>query len=154
MSTADVSSEAGRVSRAQGIDMMLEVILVPVSDLERATEFYLRLGWRRDDNTPPGVEQFTPPGSGCSVVFGEGLTSAAPGSAGGFLVVPDIEAAREALVADGIEVGEIFHVTPDGPVPGRDPDGGSYVTRAFFSDPDGNSWMLQEITTRLPGRLG
>jgi catechol 2,3-dioxygenase-like lactoylglutathione lyase family enzyme len=135
------------------VDMKLEAIVIPVSDVERAKEFYTRLGWRQDV-TPPGVFQFTPHGSGCSVQFGKNLTSATPGSAQRtYLIVSDIEAARDALTAAGIEVGDIFHLGPDGPVGGPDPEHRSYRSLATFSDPDGNSWLLQEITTRLPGRI-
>lgn len=136
-------------------DMKLEVIVIPVSDAARAEHFYRKLGWRQDV-TPPGsgVFQFTPHGSACSVQFGKGLTSAAPGSAQrNYLIVSDIQATRNALVAAGIDVSEIFHITPDGPVAGLDPERRTYRSRALFSDPDGNSWMLQEITTRLPGRI-
>lgn len=139
----------------EAIDMKLEVIVIPVSDDERAEQFYRKLGWRQDI-TPPGsgVYQFTPHGSACSVQFGKGLTSAAPGAAQkNYLIVSDIEVARNALVANGIDVGEIFHLTPNGPASGIDPEHGTYRSRALLSDPDGNSWMLQEITTRLPGRI-
>jgi catechol 2,3-dioxygenase-like lactoylglutathione lyase family enzyme len=153
MSTTDVQgkSPSGIVS-LKDLDMKVEVVVVPVSDVERAKEFYGRLGWRLDV-TPPFVVQFTPHGSACSVQFGANLTSAAPGSAKSYLIVSDLEAARNALVAAGIEVGEIFHVSPDGPVSGPDPEHRSYFTQALFSDPDGNEWLLQEITTRLPGRV-
>ena len=137
------------------VDMKLEVVVVPVSDVDRAEEFYGRLGWRQDV-TPPGsgVFQFTPHGSECSVQFGKNLTSAAPGSAQRtYLIVSDIETARDALAAAGIEVGEIFHLGPDGPVGGPDPERRTYRSLALFSDPDGNSWLLQEITSRLPGRV-
>ena len=137
------------------IDVKLEVIVIPVSDAARAEQFYRKLGWRQDV-TPPGsgVYQFTPHGSACSVQFGKGLTTAAPGSAQKtYLIVSDIEAARNALVAAGIDVSEIFRITPNGPVAGIDPEHGTYRSRALFSDPDGNSWLLQEITTRLPGRI-
>jgi catechol 2,3-dioxygenase-like lactoylglutathione lyase family enzyme len=137
------------------LDMKLEVIVLPVSDFERAEQFYRRLGWRQDV-TPPGsgVFQFTPHGSPCSMQFGKGLTSAAPGSAQKtYLIVSDIEAARDALIAAGIEVGEIFHLGPNGPANGLDPERRTYRSQALFSDPDGNSWLLQEITTRLPGRI-
>ncbi len=135
------------------IDMKLEVIVVPVSDVDRATEFYRKLGWRQDV-TPPGIVQFTPHGSACSVQFGTNLTSAAPGSAQRtFLIVSDVEAARNELVAAGIDVSEVFHFGPDGPLSGPDPEHLTYRTFASFSDPDGNSWLLQEITTRLPGRI-
>jgi catechol 2,3-dioxygenase-like lactoylglutathione lyase family enzyme len=137
------------------VDMKLEVIVIPVSDVDRATQFYARLGWRQDV-TPPGsgVVQFTPRGSACSVQFGKNLTSAVPGSVQRtYLIVSDIEAARDALVGAGAEVGEIFHFGSDGLLPGPDPERGSYRSLASFSDPDGNSWLLQEITTRLPGRI-
>jgi len=137
------------------VDMKLEVVVLPVSDFERAEQFYRRLGWRQDV-TPPGsgVFQFTPHGSACSIQFGRNLTSAAPGSAQKtYLIVSDIEAARNALLAAGIDVGDIFHFTPDGPVNGLDPERSTYRSQALFSDPDGNSWLLQEITTRLPGRI-
>jgi catechol 2,3-dioxygenase-like lactoylglutathione lyase family enzyme len=137
------------------VDMKLEVVVIPVSDPERAEQFYRKLGWRQDV-TPPGsgVFQFTPHGSACSMQFGKGLTSAAPGSAQrNYLIVSDIEAARNALVAGGIDVGEIFHFTANGPVSGLDPERATYRSQALFSDPDGNSWLLQEITTRLPGRI-
>ena len=137
------------------VDMKLEVIVIPVSDVERAEKFYQRLGWRQDV-TPPGsgVFQFTPHGSSCSIQFGKNLTSASPGSAQRtYLIVSDIQAVRDALVGAGIDVGEIFHLTPEGPVAGLDPERGTYRSCAVFSDPDGNSWLLQEITTRLPGRI-
>ena len=136
-------------------DMKLEVIVIPVSDVERAEQFYRQLGWRQDV-TPPGsgVFQFTPHGSACSLQFGKGLTSAAPGSAQRtYLIVSDLEAARNAILAAGIEVSEIFHLGPNGPVGGPDPEHGTYRSLATFSDPDGNTWLLQEITTRLPGRI-
>ena len=139
----------------KAIDMKLEVIVIPVSDEERAEQFYRKVGWRQDV-TPPGsgVFQFTPHGSACSVQFGKNLTSAAPGSAQRtYLIVSDINAARSALVSAGIEVSEIFHLGPSGPVGGPDPEHGTYRSLATFSDPDGNSWLLQEITTRLPGRI-
>ena len=137
------------------IDMKLEVLVIPVADVERAEQFYRRLGWRQDV-TPPGsgVFQFTPHGSSCSIQFGKGLTSATPGSAQrNYLIVSDIEAARNALLEAGVAAGEIFHITANGPVAGIDPERGTYRSLALFSDPDGNSWMLQEITTRLPGRI-
>jgi catechol 2,3-dioxygenase-like lactoylglutathione lyase family enzyme len=134
--------------------MKLEVIVIPVSDVDRAEQFYRRLGWRQDV-TPPGsgVFQFTPHGSACSIQFGRDLTSASPGSAQRtYLIVSDFKAAREALVAAGIEVSEFFHFGPDGPN-GLDPERRTYSSLASFTDPDGNSWLLQEITTRLPGRI-
>jgi catechol 2,3-dioxygenase-like lactoylglutathione lyase family enzyme len=139
----------------KAVDMKVEVIVIPVSDAQRAEQFYRQLGWRQDV-TPPGsgVYQFTPHGSACSVQFGKGLSTAAPGSAQkNYLIVSDIEAARNALVAAGIDVGEIFHFTANGPVTGLDPERATYRSQALFSDPDGNSWLLQEITTRLPGRI-
>ncbi|MET8199860.1 VOC family protein [Micromonospora taraxaci] len=148
MSPKSAQSDA----RIENVDVKLEVIVIPVSDVDRAKEFYVRLGWRLDQ-TPPGIVQLTPHGSGCSVQFGPGLTPAAPGSAMAYLVVSDVEAARNALVAAGVEVGGLFHVSPDGPVDGLDPERRSYVSRATFRDPDGNTWLMQEITTRLPGRI-
>ena len=130
------------------VEMKLEVVVIPVSDAERAEQFYRKLGWRQDV-TPPGsgVYQFTPHGSACSMQFGKGLTSAAPGSAQrNYLIVSDIEAARNSLIAGGIDVGEIFHFTANGPVTGLDPERATYRSQALFSDPDGNSWLLQEIT--------
>jgi predicted enzyme related to lactoylglutathione lyase len=152
MTTTEASSSDARVANVENIDMKVEVVVIPVSDVDRAKQFYSRIGWRLDV-TPPVVVQFTPHGSGCSVQFGATLTSAAPGSAMAYLVVPDIEAAREALVAAGVEVSEIFHLGPDGPVSGLDPERRSYFSRATFRDPDGNTWLLQEVTTRLPGRV-
>jgi catechol 2,3-dioxygenase-like lactoylglutathione lyase family enzyme len=139
-------------ARVAKIDMKLEVVVIPVSDVDRAKEFYKKLGWRLDA-TPPFVVQFTPPGSWCSVQFGKNFTSAAPGSAKSYLIVSDIVAARERLVAAGIDVSEFVHLGPNGLVPGLDPERRSYYSRASFSDPDGNVWLLQEITTRLPGRV-
>jgi catechol 2,3-dioxygenase-like lactoylglutathione lyase family enzyme len=135
------------------MDVKLEVVTIPVSDFDRAKEFYQRLGWRLDD-TPPGVIQLTPPGSACSVQFGPNRTSAPPGSAENlYLIVSDIEAARGELVAAGVEVSEVFHPGRDGRVSGPDPEHRSYRSFASFSDPDGNRWLLQEVTTRLPGRV-
>jgi catechol 2,3-dioxygenase-like lactoylglutathione lyase family enzyme len=135
------------------IDMKLEVIVVPVADVDRATQFYRKLGWRQDV-TPPGIVQFTPHGSACSVQFGTNLTTAAPGSVQKtFLIVSDIDAARNELAAAGIDVSEVFHFGSNGPVGGADPEHRTYRSFASFSDPDGNSWLLQEITTRLPGRI-
>ncbi len=151
--SADESAGGVVSSKASAkIDMKVEVLIIPVTDVERAKAFYLRLGWRLD-KTPPGLVQFTPQGSSCSVLFGGNLTTAAPGSSKAFLIVSDISAARDALIAAGIAVGEIFHIGPSGPVSGPDPEHRSYFTRATFSDPDANAWTLQEITTRLPGRI-
>ena len=147
------------------MDMRLEIVVLPVSDVDRAKEFYLGLGWRLDADFVVDddfrVVQLTPPGSPCSIIFGTGVTDAAPGSAGGlYLVVDDIEAARAELVGNGAQVTEIFH-DADGVfhhagttarVPGPDPERRSYCSFASFSDPDGNGWMLQEVTTRAPGR--
>jgi len=147
--TEDRSGDAS----ARGVDMKLEVVTIPVSDADRATQFYARLGWRQDV-TPPGVVQFTPPGSWCSVQFGPNRTSAAPGSAQGlFLIVSDIQALHDQLAAAGIEVSEVFHRGPGGQVSGPDPEHGSYRSFASVRDPDGNSWLFQEVTTRLPGRV-
>jgi len=148
------SNDARDVNVAK-VDMKIEVIVIPVSDVERAEQFYRKLGWRQDV-TPPGsgVFQFTPHSSSCSIQFGKNLTSAARGSAQKtYLIVSDIHAVRDALAGVGIDVGEIFHLGPNGPVSGPDPERGTYRSRASFSDPDGNGWLLQEITTRLPGRI-
>jgi catechol 2,3-dioxygenase-like lactoylglutathione lyase family enzyme len=142
-------------TRDASIDMKLEAIVIPVSDVERAKEFYTSLGWRQDV-TPPGsgVFQFTPPGSACSIQFGKNLTSAAPGSVQRtYLIVSDIQAARNALVDAGIDVSDFFHLGPNGVESGPDRQRRTYRSLASFSDPDGNSWLLQEITTRLPGRV-
>jgi catechol 2,3-dioxygenase-like lactoylglutathione lyase family enzyme len=150
------------------VDMKLEVVVLPVADVERAKDFYGQLGWRLDADLAADngfrVVQFTPPGSGGSIQFGTNVTSAAPGSAQGlYLIVSDIEAARDELAARGAEVSEVFHAgtpgaqfQPDGTsgrVSGPAPDDASYRSFATFSDPDGNGWLLQEITTRLPGRV-
>jgi catechol 2,3-dioxygenase-like lactoylglutathione lyase family enzyme len=147
-----VGSNDTSTNARTSVDMKLEVMVLPVSDLDRAKEFYGRLGWRLDV-TPPIVVQLTPHGSSCSVQFGQNLTSAAPGSAKGYLIVSDLQAALDQLAAAGIEVSEVFHITPTGRVNGVDPEHGSYRSRATFHDPDGNAWILQEVTTRLPGRL-
>jgi catechol 2,3-dioxygenase-like lactoylglutathione lyase family enzyme len=137
--------------------MKLEVVIIPVSDVDRAKEFYEGIGWRLNADRSTGEDfrlvQFTPPGSWCSVHFGKGLTSAAPGSAKAFLIVADIVAARDQLVAAGVEVGEFFHNGPEGRGSGLHPERLSYRSRALFSDPDGNGWQLQEVTTRIPGRV-
>ena len=155
MSTTQVSSEASENASVKNVDMKLEVVTIPVSDIDRATEFYVGLGWRKDV-TPPGsgIVQLTPSGSGCSVQFGTNRTSAEPGSAQNtFLIVTDIQAAYDYLVGRGIQVSGVFHLGPDGPVSGAAPEHASYGSLATFSDPDGNTWLLQEITTRLPGRI-
>ncbi|MFD9898663.1 VOC family protein [Mesorhizobium sp. NPDC059025] len=140
--------------------LKLEVVVLPVADVDRAKAFYAGLGWRLDADFVNGdafrVVQFTPPGSNTSIHFGKGLTPAVPGSAQGlYLIVADIEAARASLKAHGAEVSEAFHrAAVGGPaLPGRDPEGRSYNSFATFSDPDGNGWILQEITARLPGRV-
>jgi catechol 2,3-dioxygenase-like lactoylglutathione lyase family enzyme len=144
---------------AQSTDTKFEVTTLPVADVDRAKAFYEGLGWRLDiDFEPaPGVRgvQLTPPGSQASIQFGKGTTTMEPGSLDGlFLVVDDIEAAREDLIARGVDVSEIWHLeVGKGPVPGLDPDRRSYASRASFADPDGNRWTLQEITERLPGRV-
>ena len=152
MSSTETTSTGGTGAPTAGMDEKLEVVVIPVSDVDRATEFYKGLGWRQDV-TPPGVVQVTPHGSNCSVQFGPTLTSAAPGSGKAYLVVSDILAARDALIAAGADVGEVFHLGPNGPESGPDPERRSYLSRATFKDPDGNGWLLQEITTRLPGRV-
>jgi catechol 2,3-dioxygenase-like lactoylglutathione lyase family enzyme len=137
----------------------LEVDIIPVSDVERSKQFYQRLGWRLDDDVAPGkgvrIVQFTPPGSGCSVTFGEGLTAATPGSAEGTLVVSDIDAAHDELVRRGIEAAEVWHGAPvpkEARIPGRDPKRTSYGSFCSFADPDGNTWIVQEVTSRRAGR--
>ena len=144
-----------QVQTDRTVDMKLEVVVIPVSDGERAAKFYSSLGWRQDV-TPPGsgVFQFTPPGSGCSVQWGAGRTTAAPGSAQGlWLIVSDIQAALDQLGAAGVKVDEVFHIGSTGKASGLDPDRGTYRSFASFRDPDGNQWLFQEITTRLPGRI-
>jgi catechol 2,3-dioxygenase-like lactoylglutathione lyase family enzyme len=140
------------------MDMKLEVVVIPVSDVERAKRFYGGLGWRLDADVAAGdgfrVVQFTPPGSPASIHFGKGVTSAPPGSAQNlYLVVSDIEAARAELVGRGVDVSELLHRTREGFVSGPDPERRSYATFASFSDPDGNRWLLQEITVRMPDRV-
>ena len=141
------------------MDMKLEVVVIPVADVDRAKSFYGNLGWRLDADFVVSeafrAVQFTPPGSPCSIHFGKGITPATPGSARGlFLVVSDIVAARADLVARGAAVGEVFHRLPgEAPVKGPDPTRRSYASYATFSDPDGNEWLLQEVTARLPGRV-
>jgi predicted enzyme related to lactoylglutathione lyase len=150
------------------IDMKLEAVVIPVSDVNRAKQFYGNLGWRLDADFPFDngfrVVQFTPPSSGCSVQFGTNITSAAPGSARGlYLIVSDIEAAHDELVARGADVSEVFHAGKPGAqfqtdgtsdrIGGPAPDHATYGSFSTFSDPDGNGWLLQEVTTRLPGRI-
>jgi catechol 2,3-dioxygenase-like lactoylglutathione lyase family enzyme len=140
-------------------DLKLEVDIIPVSDVDRSKTFYERLGWRFDQDVAPldglRIVQFTPPGSMASVTFGQGLTTAAPGSATGGLVVSDIEAAHDELVGRGVDVRDVWHGPPFPPQarqPGPDPERTSYGSFCSFNDPDGNTWLVQEVTTRLPGR--
>ncbi|MFD9495171.1 VOC family protein [Streptomyces sp. NPDC060005] len=151
-SSKGAGDSADEVVQVGDVDMKVEVVVIPVSDVDAAKAFYGRLGWRLDV-TPPGVVQFTPQGSACSVQFGANLSTATPGSAKGYLVVADLPTVRNAMIAAKVAVSEIFHPGPDGPVDGPDPDRRSYFSRASFSDPDGNEWMLQEVTRRLPGRI-
>jgi catechol 2,3-dioxygenase-like lactoylglutathione lyase family enzyme len=158
MASTQMSSET-QLPAAAKVEMKLEVVVLPVSDVDRAKRFYAGLGWRLDADFAGGdgfrVVQFTPPASQCSIHFGRGLTKAAPGSVQSlYLVVSDIEAARRELMGRGVNVSETFHLAVLGgpPVPGPAPEGGSYRTFATFSDPDGNGWLLQEIDERLPGR--
>jgi catechol 2,3-dioxygenase-like lactoylglutathione lyase family enzyme len=167
MSRAKVRSQtATRPSQARRVDTKLEVVVIPVSDVDRAKRFYDGLGWRLDADVVTGddfrVVQFTPPGSPCSIIFGTGVTSAQPGSAQGLhLVVSDIEAARAELVERGVDVSELFHdvggvfhhAGREGRVSGPDAKRRSYASFASFSDADGNGWLFQEVTVRLPGRV-
>ena len=163
----DPNSDAGVAK----VDMKFEVVVIPVSDIDRAKDFYVKLGWRLDADFASGqdfrVIQFTPPGSGCSIIFGKNVTPATPGSAQGlYLIVSDIQGARKALLDRGIEIGEVFHDQAgvysgtDEPylfgrvrVSGPDAEHRSYRSFASFHDPDGNGWLFQETTTRLPGRI-
>jgi catechol 2,3-dioxygenase-like lactoylglutathione lyase family enzyme len=167
----DVNETANKAPKTGTIDMKLEIVVVPVSDVDRAKTFYASLGWRLDADFASDddwrVIQFTPPGSPTSVIFGKNVTAAAPGSAQGlYLIVSDIEAARKELLGRGVKVSEVFHgagdvhTGADQPylsgrrrVSGVDPERGSYRSFVSFSDPDGNGWLFQEITTRLPGRV-
>jgi catechol 2,3-dioxygenase-like lactoylglutathione lyase family enzyme len=167
MSRAKVRTQtATRPSQARRVDTKLEVVVIPVLDVDRAKGFYDGLGWRLDADIITGddfrVVQFTPPGSPCSIIFGTGVTSAQPGSAQGLhLVVSDIEAARAELVERGVDVSELFHdvggvfhhAGREGRVSGPDAKRRSYASFASFSDPDGNGWLFQEVTIRLPGRV-
>lgn len=169
MSTRPVPSRESE-PKPLPVDMKFEIVVLPVSDVDRAKEFYAKLGWRFDAEFVDGDEfriiQFTPPGSGCSVIFGKNVTAAAPGSAQGlYLIVSDIEAARKELLERRVEVSEVFHnegahTGTDEPylfgrvrVSGPDAEHRSYRSFASFKDPDGNGWLLQELTTRLPGRI-
>ena len=165
MSTQTIHEDATHIRTAATTDLKLEVVVIPVSDVDRAKRFYEGLGWRLDADFASGDDwrlvQMTPPGSPCSVMFGKGFTPAVPGSAQGtFLVVDDLDAARAQLIGRGVEVSEVFHF--DGNLlraagrgdacPVRTRNGRSYFSFASFSDPDGNGWLLQEVTTRFPGR--
>ena len=170
-STPERDETAIETPKTRGVDMKFEIVVIPVSDVDRAKRFYSTLGWRLDADYAAGddfrVIQFTPPGSGCSVIFGRNVTAAAPGSAQGlYLIVSDIKAARDELLGRGVEISEVFHdaagvyAGPDEPylfgrlrVSGPDPKHGSYRSFASFKDPDGNGWLFQEITARLPGRV-
>jgi catechol 2,3-dioxygenase-like lactoylglutathione lyase family enzyme len=155
MASTDVSTEpTGRTLGTLGVDMNFEVVTLPVSDVERAKAFYERLGWRLDTDQNVSedfrVVQFTPPHSGCSIHFGKGLTKAEPGSYDRMmLAVADVDATRDDLVRRGIDVGEVYQLDPP---PGLQTEGRSYFAYASFRDPDGNTWLLQEVTTRIPGR--
>jgi catechol 2,3-dioxygenase-like lactoylglutathione lyase family enzyme len=169
MTTSEVpANNAPGAASVTTIDMKLEVIVIPVSDVDRAKAFYASLGWRLDADFPADngfrVVQFTPPGSACSLQFGAGLTTGAPGSAhGNYLIVADIAAARADLVARGVDASVVFHVDAagaqfqpggaSGRIAGAAPDHGSYRSYVTFGDPDGNGWVLQEVTSRLPGRI-
>jgi catechol 2,3-dioxygenase-like lactoylglutathione lyase family enzyme len=158
MSTSDVHIGTSSTSEAGTIEMKLEVVTLPVSDVDRAKRFYQSLGWRLDADFLVGdavrAVQFTPTRSNASIAFGKGLTTAEPGSAQRLeLVVTDIDAAREDLIARGVEVSDLFHLVEGGLMPGPDPERRSYLTYASFSDPDGNGWLLQEVTNRPPSRV-
>jgi catechol 2,3-dioxygenase-like lactoylglutathione lyase family enzyme len=168
VSMTDVRDDESGITNVKSVELKLEAVVIPVSDVDRAKKFYSSLGWRLDADFPFDnrfrVVQFTPPGSACSIQFGTNISSAAPGSAQGlYLIVSDIEAARDQLAARGVEVSDVFYPgTPgaqfqrddtSGRVTGPAPDRASYSSFAVFSDPDGNGWLLQEITTRLPGRI-
>lgn len=156
MSTPETTSRGASSDPPKAGEVRLEVVTVPVSDADQAKAFYESLGWKLDIDIEPAegvrIVQFTPPGSGCSISFGEGITPAEPGSfQGSELAVHDIDTAREDLIGRGIEVSELYHLD-GGPKPGPDPERRSYQTFASFKDPDGNTWQLQEIKERLPGR--
>jgi catechol 2,3-dioxygenase-like lactoylglutathione lyase family enzyme len=159
MSATEIHNASGDAATGN-VDMHLEIDVIPVSDVDRAKKFYQRLGWRLDDDVAPldglRIVQFTPPGSGASITFGLGLTTAAPGSAEGGLIVADIEAAHDELVGRGVDASDIWHGPPfpvEARQPGPDPDRASYGSFCSFTDPDGNTWLVQEVTTRRPGRI-
>lgn len=156
MSTVTSGNSSAQTPEPGTVEMKLEVVTLPVTDVDRAKSFYTSLGWRLDADIAQGddfrVVQLTPPQSACSVAFGKGLTGGEPGSVSRLiLAVSDVDAARAALLSRGADVSEPFHLA-GGRVPGPDPEGRSYQTYASFRDPDGNEWLVQEITTRLPGR--
>ena len=161
--SATEQNTAIQVTETRSADMKLEVVILPVSDAGRAKQFYASLGWREDADfvfsEHSRVLQFTPPGSQASIIFGTGVTSAVPGSVGNLLLaVDDIEAARAELIQRGVDVSEVFHglafsADRQAREPGPDPERRSYFSYASFSDPDGNEWLLQEVTERLPGRV-
>jgi predicted enzyme related to lactoylglutathione lyase len=168
MSATEVRTDASGTASIRNVDMSLEVVVIPVSDVDRAKQFYSSLGWRLDADFATGddfrIVQLTPPGSGCSIQFGTNVTSAAPGSVQDmYLIVSDIQAARDALVDRGVKVSDVFHeaalggrfhhAAADGRASGASPDRGTYGSFASFSDLEGNGWLMQEITTRLPGRV-
>jgi catechol 2,3-dioxygenase-like lactoylglutathione lyase family enzyme len=163
MSTQTITEDAANIRTAASVDQKLEVVVIPVADVERAKRFYTGLGWRLDADFASGdwrLVQVTPPGSSCSVWFGKGFTNAVPGSVQGtLLAVDNLDAARAELLSHSVAVSDVFHFEGDrlvvdgkGHAPGRDPQGRSYLSFASFNDPDGNGWLLQEITGRLPGR--
>jgi catechol 2,3-dioxygenase-like lactoylglutathione lyase family enzyme len=154
-----MSQTATNVSVAR-VDLKLEVHIIPVSDVERSKQFYARLGWRLDDDVAPSkdvrIVQFTPPSSACSVTFGKGITVSAPGSAAGGLIVSDIKAAHDEVVRRGIDASDMWHGAPfpaEARLSGPDPKHASYGSFFSFKDPDGNAWLVHEVTTRLPGRI-
>ena len=159
MSSTPALTDPGlNTPRSRVIDMKLEVVVIPVADVERAKRFYGALGWRLDADIVRGavrIVQFTPPGSSCSIQFGTGVTSSAAGCTQSvYLVVPDIESARAELIARGVDASEVFHRGgPKDRLSGPDPARASYASFVSFSDPDGNSWLVQEVTARLPGRV-
>ena len=170
MTITEQRGKSAMGAKARTLDMKFEIVVIPVSDVDRAKTFYANLGWRLDADFASGddyrVIQFTPPGSGCSVIFGKNVTAAKPGSAQGlYLIVSDIAAARSELLGRGVKVSDMFHAGdsftgPDEPylfgsrrLDGEDPERRSYRSFASFSDPDGNGWLFQEITARLPGRI-
>jgi catechol 2,3-dioxygenase-like lactoylglutathione lyase family enzyme len=158
--TQSATESPGYNANSGRVDMRLELDIIPVSNVDRSKQFYERLGWRFDGDEAPldglRIVQFTPPGSAASITFGKGLTTAAPGSAEGGLVASDIEAAHDELVGRGIDVSNVWHGPPfpvEARQPGRDPERTSYASFCSFNDPDGNAWLVQEVTTRLPGRI-